>query len=127
MNISVKAKVILQIDNRPYYCGNVLYMIIRYKFDKHIFYEDSCRIDLIDDGTHAWVWDEISRSEIMPVSEFISKCKETMSDMEGLESKIKEKVIYEVTVKNKGKLEDNNLTELAKSIHNTKIEFKFDI
>lgn len=127
MNISVKARVILQLDNRPYKCGNVLYVLIKYKFDKHIFYEEVCRIDLVDDGIQAWVWEKISRSEIMPVPEFITRCREIMSDMKRLEDKIKEKVTYEITVKNKGKLENNNLAELKKSINNTKIEFKFDI
>lgn len=127
MDVSVKARIILQTDDRPYCCGNELYVIVKYKLGKKYFYNKSFRINLVKDGIRDWVYERINKSDIMPVPKFISECKEMMSNMEWLESEIKEKVIEEITVNNKGELEDNDLNALRKSINNTKIKFKFSL
>ena len=128
MDILVKAKIILKLDDSLYHIGNRLYVIIKYKFDKKLFYEEEkLIIDLVDDGKEDWIWNRISKSEIMSVQEFVKKCEGIMSDMKSLEEKIKEKVIHDITIKHKNVLGDNSLKELKNNINNTKIKFTINI
>ena len=124
MDISVKAKVVLKLDNRPYQIGNQLYTVVKYKFDKKLFYEESFRITLVDDGIEDWIFDRIEQSQIMSSQEFIKECEGVINNLKGLEERIKEKIIHDTTTNNRNMLEVNSLKELKKSINNIKIKFK---